>query len=132
MPIVFTAYLFFLAWVLLWAVYRLFIVPSPATRIKLKVEKHTMSFNVGDVKQLDVAANGALSAAPAISVVPSDPAICSVVATADPLVWTLTFHAAGTCVLNASAVSSSGSTVTGSLSVDAVVPAATALTLTVV
>lgn len=89
---------------------------QPATRLRLKVN-NAMSFTPGSTKFLVVSPNGALDANPNVIVAVDNPAIVAVTPVdGNPLEYKLDFLAEGPFTLNASAFSSDGTTITGTLS----------------
>lgn len=116
-------------WVL---VYRLFHVPQgPATRLHLHFKRHRnrMAFNPGQSQLLTVVANGD-GVETNVAVVASDTNVATVTPTADPTVFRVDFLTVGHVDFTATAQNSVGATISGSISVDVVLPAADALTLT--
>ena len=129
------AYLLLLAGAVSWIflVLILFNAPGPhraAERLHIRLKKRHMANFVGGSALLNVVPDGALASDPQESVFVSDSSVLSLEASPDgnPLNRKVNFLAAGLATISATAFSSNGSMVQGSL--DVIVEAAAATTLT--
>jgi hypothetical protein len=105
---------------------------SAATRLKLRIKREKMAYNIGEVKFLSVVPDGALDPNAPITLTSSDEAVCSIEAVeGNPFKFKLTFLATGSASLTANATSSDGTALSASLDVEVAQPAATKIGLIV-
>lgn len=101
-----------------------------ATRLKLRIKREKMAYNIGEVKFLSVVPDGALDPNAPVTLSSSDEAVVHVDAVdGNPLKFKLTFLAAGSASLTATATSSDGTALSASLDVEVAQPAATKIDL---